>query len=252
MDKRAAVFCWVLVVCVSCKRPGQNAEGKEGDLVKADTAEMVFEMPTTAMRTEPLRGMPVPFRLDSFFSADTVRHFTEDVWYPTSAGVHKAFDDAVVMKAMGAASGSTPFPDEAVDAYESQTWVSSLSVNGNIVSVCFTWQAYTEGAAHFTHGYSTFNFDLKGNREVFFTDLFAFGSREEKETFCEQFSAENSDAQPVPEDLGKGLKFTLSDSILSIYFDDFEKGPSMCVAEAKWGDVKRYVKAGVEQGYGVK
>jgi hypothetical protein len=249
---KISIVLFLVLFCSSCGKKPETAEGSSADSLKADSATEVFEMPTTALPVKPLRVYAAPFRLDSVIIEDSVTHYAETHFFPSSGGVYPAFDAEVKKQASGAAAGTAPFPDEDVDGYQNQVWVTFFSVKGSLVSVGFTWQGYTEGAAHFTHGYETFNDDLKRNVIVFFTDLFVFRNSSEKEEFCEQFSADWSDGRPTPDDLDKGLKFTLSDSLFSVYFDDFEKGPSMCVAEANWENVRKYLKAGVAERFGLK
>lgn len=134
---------------------------------------------------------------------------------------------------------------------DAEIWVSDYSWNGDLVSFVFTEQDYYEGAAHYNHGYLSLNYDLKKNKTIQLTDVILF-KEGEAQKFCDAFNPDPStsldDCQAVLEadDFKAERTFLINGDEIILFFDDYEKGPSMTKVYIPYSKIKGYVNSGYQ------
>jgi hypothetical protein len=110
--------------------------------------------------------------------------------------------------------------------------------------MCFTDQSFTSGAAHFNHGYTCLNYDTIRNKQVFLNDIFNLQTDKEKQNFCDSILSPdiNADFRIETDDLKENTDFIIENGNIIFYFDDYEKGPSMCTHLVSLQSVRTFVK----------
>lgn len=97
------------------------------------------------------------------------------------------------------------------------------------------------------------NYDINKKKTILFTDIFKFSSKKEKHSFCDlvnEFNDGSSDLL-IPKDLIDSLDYQISKEGLTIYFDDFEKSPSMTSIGIDIQMIQKYMNPTLASDYGL-
>lgn len=219
-------FLFFLLLLASC-----TEEKKENPVVKPeDSLPGTYMMITTAMPVKPVPLM-LPFHLDSLSIRDTSNYFFADLYFPvTNFAQDKLLNELVLKLVKSQTEGYGPGPRKEEETVSVDVWVSEMAMNKNLVSFCFTDQNFTQGAAHFNHGYSTLNYNTKTGKQVFLENIFRLNTKKQKEDFCAIVNPTEEGLGPnqlETEDLKHDADFIIRNGNIIFYFDDYEKGPSM-------------------------
>jgi hypothetical protein len=199
---------------------------------------------TTALDVVPLARYPVLFRLDSD-AVDEPRHaFSAQLYFPSAV----CKKDKAMMQAMRKVFDRlisdhrpdvTINPDSLQDYYNNATslevWVTGFRLSPRLISITFTYQSYTWGAAHYNHGQLSFNYDRIRKKQFRLSDIFKVNATADKVNFCKAAYGDRWPETEVeygyqtiqPEDLENETDFTCTDSALVFLFDDYDRGPGM-------------------------
>lgn len=121
---------------------------------------------------------------------------------------------------------------------------TDFELNTDYAGILFTDQDYFDGAAHFNHGYHSFHFDFKKNKEIKLTDILVF-KKGEAQKFSDAFNPDPTTT--INETMLEGGDFTADRPFLTnygelyLYFSDYEKGPSMTRVIIPYSKFKGYV-----------
>jgi hypothetical protein len=247
------VFLW-LGLAGSCTNEQAGQDNLTTDSLET---ELDFAPPTTAVSVEPFTDFPAPFFLDSLdMSESTV--LTDHSGYPSgteyslkgyfpqsSLKEHEAFNQAAYNAVSDFLTSYRIGDNDPFAAIEAEIWITGFSQVGEIISVHFTNQSYSNGAAHFNHGYASVNFDLQSDKQVTLTDLVQFKDETEKQKFCDAFNPDPSTEEAavflMPEDFSSSRTFTMVHDGITLWFDDFEKGPSWTSLFIPYTKIKGYI-----------
>lgn len=233
----------IVILFVSCDSKEVKEEKEKTTEEPLDTIAPMVE--TTAIDILATEKFPSPFYQDSVFINDSISYvdhsgklvsvaFGLNGYFPQSGDPsHKKFNIAIRKKAedylMDFKKGDN-FTTTYITAEISAISLEYDSVV-QVVSAGFMYQSFSEGAAHYNHGYISFNYDLKENKEILLTDLLLFKNEDEKQKFCDAF---NPFPYPVSgqvylesHDFSATQDFEIIYDGIKLYFDDYEKGPSM-------------------------
>lgn len=220
----------ILVIFLGCNQITQKSEtnvSEQHDSVK--TGALDFSPPTTALPVRPLKLLPASFRLDSVILEDTSVSHSIRLYLPVS-NYNKDLNKLINshLEYYTTRSISNKIKDN-FQYLEFSMWLTSFQITKDLINFCFTDQSFYNGAAHFNHSYSTLNYDIRKRKKIMFRDLFMFFSKKDKQTFCNVFNEFNaaSDGLLNPKDLTTDLDYQVTNDRLILYFDDYEKGPSL-------------------------
>jgi hypothetical protein len=240
------LFFFVSLMIFSCatetgKTLGDSLTDKNDSLAEPGS----FEMATTAIEVSPA-VLPPAFALDTLSVVDTSKHLYAFFHFPVSSD--EKLNAMIVKLVKENTKGYEDYHPGEFDQASIEAWVSSFSVTGKIVSMCFTDQSFTSGAAHFNHGYTCLNYDTVKQKQVFITDIFNLRTEKEKQNFCDSILSPdiNADMRIETGDLKKNADFIIDKGNLVFYFDDYEKGPSMCTYVVSLNNVKSFVRKDYE------
>lgn len=236
---RKLILFPAVAFCLSCGTKAGNEHAAIDSAMPAEPGE--YAIPTTALEVDAMREFPAPFHLDSLVIKDTAYRITATCYFPSTGKTGWIqFDNAILefvrSKANGRDTSNHPQPHESTTF---ETWIGDLYRDRDLVSMYFTDQSFTSGAAHYNHNYSTLNFDLKKGQTVFLHDIFRLDSDEAKQEFCDSVNGGPEDTAPYYErlnnhvpildtaDLHPRADFMIGNGLVTFFFDDYEKGPSM-------------------------
>jgi hypothetical protein len=121
---------------------------------------------------------------------------------------------------------------------------TDFELNKDYVGVLFTEQDYYDGAAHYNHGYQSFHFDFKRNKEIKLTDVLIFKNGEAQK-FSDAFNPDPTttihEIMLEGEDFSADRPFITNYGELYMYFSDGEKSPSMERLIIPYSKFKGYV-----------
>jgi hypothetical protein len=232
----------VLLFLLSCatetnKDPGDSLTDQNDSLARpAD-----FAMETTALPVSPT-PLPPAFALDTLSVTDTAKHLYAFFHFPVSSDEKM---NAMIVKLMKEnTKGYEDYHPGEFEEASVEAWISSFAVNGKMISMCFTDQSFSTGAAHFNHGYTCLNYDTVKQKQVFLTDIFYLRTEKEKQKFCDSILLPEINAAMRIEtgDLKKETDFIIDKGNLIFFFDDYEKGPSMCTYSVSLQSLRSFVK----------
>jgi hypothetical protein len=233
--KPSLLICIPLFLFSCATEPAKKA----ADTVAVDT--LPFAIPTTALEAKPA-ALPPGFLLDTLSYNDTAKHLHAFYHYPVTPGPN--FNAAVTTLLMEYTSGYEDYHPKEYESATVEAWVSSFAVTGKLISMVFTDQSFSTGAAHFNHGYTSLNYDTLRQKEIFLTDIFTLETEKQKQNFCDSILSPeiNTDLRIEPADIRKNTDFLIEKGNLIFFFDDFEKGPSMCTYSVPLDKVKNFIK----------
>ncbi|MDQ3110391.1 MAG: hypothetical protein M3R17_10905 [Bacteroidota bacterium] len=196
---------------------------------------------TTALEVLPA-PLPPGYALDTLSFSDPAKHFTAFFHFPVSSDGQ--LNELIKTVLMQHTKGYEDYHPREFETAESEVWISSFSLTGKFISMCFTDQSFSTGSAHFNHGYSTLTYDTLKHKQIFLTDIFNLRSEEEKQAFCDSVPATDVITQELlmPGDLHKNTDFMIDKGNLILYFDDYEKGPSMIAKVVALDDVNSFLR----------
>ena len=235
----------------------QEKKQAENNIVKEDSVSkdtMAFTPPTTAMQVVPLRSLPAPFVLDSITNKDSTRYKVIEIYFPVSKE-DKGFNIMIQSYVQQYAKEFTAQQLNGVydNAIFSMWPISAVSVE-SLIGFCFIDQSYYPGAGHFTHRYATFNYDKVKRKRIFFTDLFSFPSEKSRQKFCDLFNEFKDDGNVDSlniKDLNKERDFQITGGRLVLYFDDYEKDPSMREVKIDLARIHEFINPVLGKEYGL-
>jgi len=240
----------------SCASDDVTEEKKKTPEEPTDTTASMME--TTAMDFVPYDRFPDPFYLDSIEYRDSATYVNHESKLVTVAfnlsgdlpqsndPEHKKFNTAIRKKV------DAYLLDFKDGEFLGTTYITAgITATGfkydtseKVVSIWFMDQCFSEGAAHFNHGYTTFNYDMKENKEILLTDLLLFKNEDEKQKFCDAFNPypENTSVVKLEtSDLSPDQDFEIESDGIQLYFDDYDKGPSMTMLFISYSKCRGYV-----------
>ncbi|HEX2898226.1 MAG TPA: hypothetical protein VHS96_00760 [Bacteroidia bacterium] len=196
-----------------------------------DSSAAVPDFPeiTTALPVEPLVALPFGYYLDSITEWDSLTEHSTNLYFPQSG--HDTVLNAMIRKAL-AATAKEYEPEPSADIFQSSSydqWVTSVTVNNDLLSIHYLAQSFYFGAAHFVHGNPCMNIDVATHKWIRLTDVLTFSGKQSKSAFCEWVNAANPDraSELEPKDLVKDLDFHFRKDGMVLCFEDFAKGPGM-------------------------
>ena len=218
-----------LVAFLGCTTTGKPAQST-ATAPKSGGPQESSRGVTTALPVTPLQELPAGYTLDTRVQKDAARNYTATLHVP------RAVDDAafnLVMDAFVRQQVEAEQPDaDATEATTLEVWILEARVTGQVTQWLFRAQSYTEGAAHYNHGFLTLNYDAPGKKQVLFTDLFVFSKGPTAQAFCDLINrheqgleaGETPNGGLTPQELGAKLNFEVRDQKLVIY-------PNRCCAD---------------------
>jgi hypothetical protein len=219
--------------CRTTAKPDEStapAAGKGRDTVTAPVKLTAPVGATTALPVTPINELPSRYTLVTRLEKEAPRRYTATLQVPRAVddenfnGVVEAF----VRRQVEAAR-----PDaDAAGATTLEVWLIGFRETSGIIQLLFREQTYTEGAAHYNHGFSTLHYDVAGRARVRFTDLVLFSGSQTRQALCDLINRHeqglDADESPAggltPDGLGPELDFEVRDGKLVIY-------PNHCCAD---------------------
>ncbi len=240
----------IIVISFGCnqinQKSGPNAY-RQGDSIKTDTLN--FAPPTTALPIIPLKFLPTSFALDSIISVDTTFNYFTTLYFPKSNhddALNKSIQEFIQQQV------NLEKPEEKTNDNTSfDMWITEIKISEHLIHCLFMEQSFTEGSAHFNHGYSTLNYDLIKKKKILFTDLFTLSSKKDKQTFCDVINESNDGNSDflTPKDLNNNLDYEIIKDGLTLYFDDFEKAPSMTTIGIDLAKIQKFIDPTLGKDY---
>lgn len=244
---------------ISCK----NQSGLENNSIQG------LQPATTALPINPIKNLPETFKLDSIFIRDDKNGIFATIFFPNSIDrkysslntlVSKTFQSIIDKYYSGEIEYIEYYGQDSIIQSESfDSWISSFYKTNQLVSMCFVQQSYSLGAAHYIHGYITFNYDFikdkaipstnfflitPNNRNKFYTKLSMLLS-----PFFKDYSSNHIDSIINDTSLFEeydefievkvnypninDMKFYLVSDTIVFCFDDYELGPGMILEQLK-------------------
>lgn len=236
------LFCFVLLLALSFTacQSDENKVPEKKDSVTDSLPRM--EMGTTALPVSPA-PLPPAFILDTLSVTDTTHHLTAFFHFPVSNDEKlSAMIVELVKKNTLGYEAYQPANENETTSIEA--WVSSFAVTGRIISMVFTDQSFTSGAAHFNHGYTALNYDTLKRKQIGLMDIFNLRNAKEKQAFCDSILSPeiNADIHLTTDDLKKDADIFIEKGKITFFFDDYEKGPSMTSCVFDLESVRTFVK----------
>lgn len=219
---KPALSLLLILVFISCAADKQE---------HTDNSALIEPVPaTTAMTVKPVPLM-LPFHLDSLFIEDTANYLNAALYFPVCPQAqYKPLNELLLELVRSKTRGFEHGKRSREEAVTVEAWVSEMSMKRQLLSFCFTDQQYTQGAAHYNHGYSCINFDSGKSKLVSLNDLFFLDNEAQKEKFCACVNPAEEGLGPnllETTDLHDSADFMISGQQLIFCFDDYEKGPSL-------------------------
>lgn len=225
---------WLLlpVVVLACRTTTGPAEST-ATAPRTPGAPITPGAPTTALPVTPVNELPAGFTLVTREMKDGARNFFSRFHVPRAVE-NEAFNavvDAFVLQQVEAEQ-----PDSgAAEPTSLEVWLIDFRANAELVQCLFRAQTYTQGAAHYNHGFLTLNYDVVDRKQVHFTDLIVFAEDRTPQGFCELVNRSEQGLEPdeapqgglTRQDLEKEPVFEVRDGKLVIYPNH------CCAAEGK-------------------
>lgn len=229
---KLSIFLFLIATCSFSygqmdQKSGLN-ESSKSDSVKNKTLNI--GPVTTALTIDPLKAYPPFFVLDSINSEDTTVNYTIRVYFPKSIN-NAEFNKSIKLFVEHRVNMEKP-QEKTIDNCSFDMWVTDFKISGHLIQYVFREQSVTEGAAHYNHGYSIYNYDSVRKKRIVFTDIFIFSKNKDKQSFCNQVNnyingddnSNSSNSELIPEQINRELNYEISNKQLVIY-------PNYCCAE---------------------
>ncbi|PKN24942.1 MAG: hypothetical protein CVU65_10240 [Deltaproteobacteria bacterium HGW-Deltaproteobacteria-22] len=230
--------------CRTTAKPAEStspAPGKAGAMtapVGPMTAPVKLTAPvgaTTALPVTPINELPNKYTLVTRVEKDAARHYTATLMVPVAQGALAADDQAfnAVVDAFVRRQVEAARPDAGTaGATTLEVWLIGFNVSTGVIQSLFREQSYTEGAAHYNHGFLTLHYDVVGRQRVRFADLVLFSASQTKQALCDLINRHeqglDAGETPVggltPDGLVPDLDFEVRGGNLVIY-------PNHCCAD---------------------
>lgn len=254
---------WILFsfLIFSCQEEVKHSEKSKVD--KKDTLEVpTVEMVTTAMHImtyssyedpfyEDTLEMELPiskFKIPESDSLFTVEYLFSASYPQSKLEEHNNFNKLIREKV------EKYFKEHLLLTDDENTYscfyvnaeykATDFEYKNDYVGILFTEQDYFAGAAHFNHGYHSFHFDFKKNKEIKLTDILIF-KKGEAQKFSDAFNPDPTttihDVIIDEEDFLADRPFLANYGELYLYFSDGEKGPGMTRVIIPYSKFKGYV-----------
>ncbi len=216
----------VLLACQSTAGPDQATAPAPG----RHPAPAAVVGPTTALPVTPINELPSRYTLVTRVEKEAPRRYTATLQVPRAVE-DENFNrvvEAFVRRRVEAAR-----PDAAgAGATTLEVWLIGFRETSGVIQLLFREQTYTEGAAHYNHGFSTLHYDAAGRARVRFTDLVLFSASQTTQAFCDLINrheqgldaGETPTGGLTPDELVPDLDFEVRDGKLVIY-------PNHCCAD---------------------
>lgn len=249
----------VVFAVVSCQT--EEKSNTKGELPKKDSVENVPVIATTEMGIMPVMNFPEGFYGDTmapvFPPVKVLLHDMGDsmlvnyhfsAWYPQSNAVSNVYFNMVIKNLVNKYFEQYRFNkgESFGGLYINAEFITSefVSFENKYAGVLFTKQEYTDGAAHYNHGYQSFHFDFKRNKEIKLTDILIFKNGEAQK-FADAFNPDPTttihEIMLESNDFSANRPFITNYGELYLYFSDYEKGPSMTRIIIPYSKFKGYV-----------
>ncbi|MBU1411189.1 hypothetical protein KKC22_06675 [Myxococcota bacterium] len=185
---------------------------------------------TTALPVTPVNELPNSHTLVTRVEKDAARNYTATMMVPRAVD-DEAFNgvvDAFVRQQVEAAK-----PDAGTaGATTLEVWLIGFNVSAGVIQSLFREQTYTQGAAHYNHGFLTLHYDVVGRKRLLFTDLVPFTANQTKQGLCDVINrheqgldaGETPTGGLTPKELVPSLNFEVRDQKLVFY-------PNHCCAD---------------------
>ena len=238
--------------CTKTKRAQDGTTASPYANGESATDTMVYPEPqmefaTTAFDLRPLTAFPAGFWLDTLRERDTALHFTADYFFPSPA--NQEFDPLpkILRDSMhGAMAWYSPYPSDHVISASYEAWITSFFLTDSILSMCFTEQGYSEGAANYNQGFFTLNWNREKNRLYNLTELLSLPDDSSKARFCRLYNEHNEFYYGTrglePRNLNARQDFFLRDGELVFCFDEHVKGPFVDESSIPLSKITAYLR----------
>jgi hypothetical protein len=230
-------FISIALLLFSCATDEQRA-GKKDSLRDSVPA---FQDATTALQVVPA-PLPPGFALDTLSVNDTAKNLYAFFHFPVSND--PKLNAMIIALLKQNLNGYEDYHPGEFDQASVEAWISAFTKNGKFISMCFTDQSFSTGAAHYNHGYTALNYDTLKHQQIFLTDIFTLRTKQEKQAFCDSIQGTDvvSEELVMPDDLSEKTDFIIDQDNIIFYFDDYQKGPSMTTRTVAIRDVKSFLK----------
>jgi hypothetical protein len=209
--------------------------------------ETIEGMATTALPINPIKNLSETFKLDTI-TFNSEYHLFYTIIFPVSIdGEYKSIDTIVSNALQSMIDLYIPkrsnITSNLEDIYFS-SWISSFYETNKLISMCFIHQSYSEGAAHYNHGYITLNYDLKKSKSISSKDFFQLTKNNRMEfdhtlNACyNPLFAENRDT--IFKNTNE-IKFYVRPDTIIFCFDDYEMEPSMKEIKIPKPELKEFI-----------
>lgn len=254
---RWIIYIMFSVFIISCQETEKPTKLKSEKKIETDTLPVIPESTEMAIMTfsryeDPFFAdtlkIEIPKTVISHQEADAM--FEVDYQFKTSYPQsklkgHEKFNKLIREKV------ETYFKDHFVTAENFYGFyinahfdATDFELKKDYVGVLFTEQDYYDGAAHYNHGYHSFHFDFKRNKEIKLTDILIF-KEGEAQKFSDAFNPDPTttinEVMLDGEDFSADRPFLANYGELYLYFSDYEKGPSMTRVIIPYSKFKGYV-----------
>lgn len=185
---------------------------------------------TTELIEMVLDPFPAGYKLGEISQVDSASDHHTQLQFPI-AETDSSLSAVIQQYCEDFAQAHLPTPPHEEFASSSfSMWVVAMQEHPRLLSIQFMEQSFYWGAAHFNHGNPCLNLDVQTQRRVPFTQLFSFSSGHSKTDFCTLANDLNRDAagEIVPSLLNAELDYFVGVDSLTLCFDDYDLGPSLC------------------------
>lgn len=229
-----------LCILSSCNETNDISVTNISEQITPPDTSIQLEEATTAVDVSRYPYLKDPFFLDSVDYSDTLvysdtAYFPETTfhltaYYPQSKSAkHKKWNTRI-RTIVDEYLLSYKKPDDHFLTVSAEIWLTEFEMTKDFVSVLFNHQDYYWGAAHYNHGYISLNYDLANETEIKLTDLLIFDDESDKQKFCDAINPDPTTSINEMflgvEDFAPERDYTVVYDALTLWFDDYDKGPS--------------------------
>ncbi len=199
---------------------------------------------STALPVNPLQALPTGYYLDSITEWDSLTEHSAKLYFPQSA--HDTLLNGMIRRAL-AATAKEYEPEPSADIFQNSSyeqWVTSVTVNHDLLSIKYLAQSFYFGAAHFVHSNPCMNIDVATHKWIRLNNVLSFSGKQSKSVFCEWVNASNPEraSELEPKDLVNDLDFHFRKDGMVLCFDDYTKGPGMEEFLVAMDGIQAYLK----------
>ena len=190
---------------------------------------------TTALPVTPVNELPNGYTLVTRVEKDAALNYAATLMVPVAQGALAVDDEAfnAVIGAFIRQQVEAAKPDAGTaGATTLEVWLIGFNVSAGVIQSLFREQTFTQGAAHYNHGFLTLHYDVVGRKRLLFTDLVPFTANQTKQGLCDVINrheqgldaGETPTGGLTPKELVPSLNFEVRDQKLVIY-------PNHCCAD---------------------